>query len=76
MTRAERNRGLPRGIRLIGGEYEVRVTKAVHGQYVQRMDGSYGPVLKRVTLGRVPSLAAAIRLRADFIKTQGAHNVE
>ncbi|SFU22712.1 hypothetical protein SAMN05192563_10195 [Paraburkholderia aspalathi] len=76
MTRAERNRGLPRGIRLIGGEYVVRGTKVVPGQWVRRADGSYGPVLKRVTLGRVPSLAAAIHLRADFIKTQGAHNVE
>ena len=76
MIRAERNRGLPRGIRLIGGEYEVRGTKVVPGQYVRRVDGSYGPVLKRVRLGRVPSLAAAIRLRADFIYAQGAHDVE
>jgi hypothetical protein len=76
VIRAERNRGLPRGIRLIGGEYEVRGMKVVPGQSVRRADGSYGPVLKRVTLGRFSSLAAAIRLRADFIHAQGALNVE
>jgi hypothetical protein len=76
MIRAERNRGLPRGIRLIGGEYEVRGTKVVPGQSVRRADGSYGPVLKRVTLGRVSSLAAAIRLRAGFVQAQGADHVE
>ncbi|MGF6771120.1 membrane protein YdbS with pleckstrin-like domain [Paraburkholderia sp. GAS199] len=76
MIRAERNRGLPRGIRLIGKEYVVRGTKVVPGQHVRRADGSYGPVLKRITLGRVSSLAAAIRMREDFVSAQETRNVE